>query len=404
MSMTWREAAVEALRRRGQMTIGDVTRAIEEEGLRDLTGQAPEATVATQLYSAVSSGDSRVRLIGAGVFEHTGVSTAPRAKQALGKLELLNPREIWPDEARHFTPWLLENSDYLAEVLGIDLELEQREHAVGAFSLDLLGRDQTHSCPLIVENQLEDTDHRHLGQLLTYAAGTDAKTVVWMSPRFRDEHRQALEYLNEISVGDARFFGVEIRVGVIGNSDAAPLFSLVAQPSDWRARIGTRRGTDEMSPVKAAYLDFWTAYLDRLHAEHPGVTNVRSPQAQNWMTLNYLRKGVSLNGVFVKRDGLCCEMYIDTGSAGANDSVFAALLSQRPEIEAALGEALEWEELPGRRACRIRLQRQGSSRPSDQTAELVAWLMQRHLGFKQVFTPIVRLLPQELWTADEITS
>ena len=119
--------------------------------------------------------------------------------RVLGKLESLNPRKVWPHEAHDFTPWLLDNADALADVLGIDMELSTAEHPVGGYSLDLLGKDLTNNCVLIVENQLTATDHGHLGQILTYAAGTEAKTIVWMATSFREEHRQALDYLNDLA-------------------------------------------------------------------------------------------------------------------------------------------------------------------------------------------------------------
>src|SRR5437667_8314691 len=115
----------------------------------------------------------------------------------LGRLERVDPRLVWGHEADAFTPWLLENADRLAEALGIDLELEAAEHKVGGYSLDLVGRDITNDAVLIVENQLEMTDHSHLGQVLTYAAGTGASTIVWIATAFREEHRQALDWLNE---------------------------------------------------------------------------------------------------------------------------------------------------------------------------------------------------------------
>jgi hypothetical protein len=330
--LTWREAAVQALKGAGSLSVAAITSRVELLGLRPLTGATPEATVGAQLYSAVQSGDPRIRLVGPGLFEHTGSVAVERTRGVMGRLEFVSPRDVWVDEARDFTPWLLENADYLAEVLGIDLDLDEREHGIGSFSLDLLGRDHTHGCALIVENQLEETDHRHLGQLLTYAAGTDAMTVVWVAPRFRDEHRQALEYLNHISSGEARFFGVEVRVGVIGDSDPAPIFAVVAQPSDWRAQVKAQKVADALSPTKAAYLQFWTAYLERLHDSHPGFTKVRSPQPGNWMTLNFLRRGVGLNGVF-PNGRLGCEIYIDAGNADANVAIFAALRQQRESIE-----------------------------------------------------------------------
>lgn len=115
----------------------------------------------------------------------------------LGRLEGVEVRTVWVHEARDFTPWLLEHADHLAETLGIDLELEQSEHPVGGFSLDLVGRDLTNDAVLIVENQLAGTDHNHLGQILTYAAGTDASSIVWIATSFREEHRQAIDWLNE---------------------------------------------------------------------------------------------------------------------------------------------------------------------------------------------------------------
>ena len=114
----------------------------------------------------------------------------------IGRLEFVELRDVWPHEALSFTPWLLENADVLEAVLGIELQIDEPEHAVGSFSLDLLGRDLTHDATLIVENQIEATDHSHLGQLVTYAAGTDAHTVVWVAKAFREEHRQALDWLN----------------------------------------------------------------------------------------------------------------------------------------------------------------------------------------------------------------
>jgi hypothetical protein len=130
--------------------------------------------------------------------------------QELSKLVPLDPREVWPNEAHDYTPWLLANADALAEVLGIDIELTENEHPVGGFALDLLGTDLTNDCVLVVENQLTQSDHTHLGQIVTYSAGTDAKTIVWMATSFREEHRQALDWLNAVTEGNARFFGVEI--------------------------------------------------------------------------------------------------------------------------------------------------------------------------------------------------
>src|SRR5829696_9348086 len=136
----------------------------------------------------------------------------------LGKLEHVDPRLVWTHEAHEFTPWLLANADRLSEALGIDLELEAAEHGVGGYSLDLVGRDITNDAVLIVENQLATTDHTHLGQVLTYAAGTGASTIVWIATEFREEHRQALDWLNEQTGEETHFFGIELQVARIGES------------------------------------------------------------------------------------------------------------------------------------------------------------------------------------------
>jgi hypothetical protein len=395
--ITWREAAIEALNGAGPLTVQQVTERIGSSGLRPLTGLTPEASVGAQLYSAIQDGDPRVRQVGPGTFEHTGSSAAAPTHQDLARLEFMDIRTVWPDEARHFTPWLLQNADRLEAELGIEIELERSEHPVGTFSLDLFGRDHTHECPLIVENQLEETDHRHLGQLLTYAAGTDALTVVWIAASFRDEHRQALEYLNDLAGDNARFFGLMIQAAVIGDSPPAPVFTRLVEPSNWRAQVRAQQSTSRMSEIQALYLEFWTTYLERLHAEKPGVTNVRAPQAQNWMGLNFLGRGLSVNAVFIREGQLTCELYIDAGDADVNTAIFRALRELEVELARELDQDLEWQELPQRRACRIRAAIPGSVRGGNEQSELIDWLLTTHPRFTEVFRPVVATLSDSLW-------
>lgn len=172
---------------------------------------------------------------------------------ALGKLVQIDPRTVWQHEAHHFTPWLLENADRLAEALGIDLELEAAEHAVGGYSLDLIGKDITNDAILVVENQLETTGHSHLEQVLTYAAGTAATTIVWLATQFREEHRQALDWLNENTGEDVHFFGVELQLVQIADSTPAPLLNLVAQPNDWQKQVRAATSAGAITAKGALY-------------------------------------------------------------------------------------------------------------------------------------------------------
>ena len=167
------------------------------------------------------------------------------AELTLGKLTREPPHDIWANEAKDFTPWLAKNISLLNEVLGLELEIEQREAPVGAFAVDLFGKEVGTGRPVIIENQLEKTDHTHLGQLLTYAAGLDAGIVIWVSPDVRDEHREAIHWLNG-QTGDAvAFFAVELEMLRIDGSLPAPRFNVVAEPSGFqRAISGGRNQAD----------------------------------------------------------------------------------------------------------------------------------------------------------------
>jgi hypothetical protein len=314
----------------------------------------------------------------------------------LGRLKSLDPRSVWPHEAHDFTPWLLDNADALADVLGLDIELSAAEHPVGGFALDLVGRDMTNNCVLIVENQLSATDHTHLGQLLTYAAGTDARTVVWLALVFREEHRQALDYLNELVGEDARFFGVEIGVVRIGNSEPAPLFKLRAQPNDWHAQVAAAAKTTSKQAGKAPlYEAFWTRFLGRVRTEHPDWTNARKPQTSNWLAMPCPFKGGPYYAVSFPQGGkLRNELYIDFGDADANAALFDRLAAIKEEIEASYGAALVWEDLPGKRACRIADYSDGDVSNGDKFDQYIDWFFDTGTRLRAALDAAARRLGQ----------
>lgn len=279
------------------------------------------------------------------------IPMSTEGQPGLGHLEHISPREAWQNEPRDFTPWLLANASYLEEALGIEVELAANEHPVGAFSLDLIGRDRSNDARLIVENQLEATDHTHLGQIITYAAGTDASTIVWIATDFRDEHRQALDWLNENTGEDLRFFGLRLALVRIGDSPLAPVFEMAAQPNDWQKTV--RAATRQPNERGAQYQAFWERFLARLRAEHPTWSRARKGPMSSWFSMSGPVSGTSLNPVFAARRRLRHEIYIDTGEADTNDQLFQQLLDNRAALEAGYGRALVFEELPNRRACRV---------------------------------------------------
>jgi hypothetical protein len=305
----------------------------------------------------------------------------------------VDPRAIWSHEALDFTPWLLENAEFLAETLGIELQLTANEHPVGGYSLDLIGHDLTNDCTLIVENQLATTDHSHLGQLLTYAAGTDAATVVWIATQFREEHRQAVSYLNEVAGENARFFAIELNVVRIGDSQAAPLFKLVAEPNDWHALVSaSAKAIQSTSGKGALYLSYWEKFLTQLHETLPGWSKVRKPQSANWMELHWIRAGVRFSVSFAQNKRLRAELYLDTGNAEETTAVYDLLERQRQDVEAAFGDQLEWDPLPGKRACRIAIYSDGDVADEDAHETYVRWMLDKVTRLRRAF-PVSRFDP-----------
>lgn len=313
----------------------------------------------------------------------------------LGRLEHVDPRLVWTHEAHDFTPWLLQNADRLAEALGIDLELEAAEHAVGGYSLDLVGRDLTNDAVLIVENQLDTTDHSHLGQVLTYAAGTAASTIVWIATAFREEHRQALDWLNENTSEDTHFFGIELQVVRIGESLSAPLFNVVAEPNDWQKQVRVATQAGAVSGKGTLYVQFWSRFLDRVHAQHPDWTNSRRAGSQNWFEMKSPIKGCGISSSFAQGGRLRHELYIDSGDGDRNLELFEYFQGNREQIEAAYGTPLSWEELPNRRACRV-ADYSENSRITDEERyeEFIDWFIGAGVRLRMALTSIAPPPPQ----------
>lgn len=277
-------------------------------------------------------------------------------ESSLGRLERVDLPTIWKNEATEFTLWLAEsqNLEILSNTLGIDLELEAREKAVGPFRADIICKDIGTESWVLIENQLGRTDHIHLGQLLTYAAGLQAVSIVWLAARFTDEHRAALDWLNKITQEDFRFFGLEIELWKIDESAAAPKFNIVSMPNDWSRSVAqATRAMDgaELSERRIKQREYWTGLQNMLDIQGGPVAGNRKPQPQGWMAYPIGRVGFNLGAVTDRvRKRIRVELYI----AGEDAKERLALLEQdREEIEQVLGFPLEWEELPEARDSRV---------------------------------------------------
>lgn len=207
-------------------------------------------------------------------------------KQPLSHIEKVDLREVWANEAYDFTQWLAEeeNLNALGEVIGIDLELIETESPVGSFSADIYAMESDSNRRVIIENQLEETDHKHLGQIITYAAGKGAQLVVWIVAKANDQHKQAIEWLNEHTDSEFGFFLIEIEVLKIGDSMAAPRFNIVEQPNDWAKAI---KQSESLSEGKKLYLQYWQRYeqLAKHDFAFMKVFSPRKPRPQSWTSL-----------------------------------------------------------------------------------------------------------------------
>jgi hypothetical protein len=322
--------------------------------------------------------------------------TAETRSTSLGRLSRVDLREIWISEAIDFTPWLArpENLAVLSETLGIDLELHAQERPVGPFRADILCKDIGTDHWVLIENQLERTDHSHLGQLLTYASGLEAVTVVWIAARFTEEHRATLDWLNKITDESFRFFGLEVELWRIGDSPAAPKFNIVSKPNDWSQSVAqAARIIDDadLSETRITQRQYWAALHQVLDEAAGPISGNRKPQPQSWMAYRIGRSGFNLGAVMIRpKNQIRAELYISGDSA---KTLFGLLKRQKDAIEGELGYPLEWEELPSRRDCRI------SSYLNEVDPEDEAdwhrqheWLARRLNDMHRVFAPRVSAL------------
>lgn len=309
--------------------------------------------------------------------------------QDLGTIEKVDIREVWPTEPGHFTPWLGDNLDKLGAEIGLDLELVETEAQVGPFRLDVRAQDANIRVEVIIENQFGHTDHSHLGQLLTYASGFDAGVVVWIAENFRDEHREALDYLNHRTGEDTQFFGVEVELWKIGDSLPAVNFNLVSTPNEWSKQSLVRQhsATGNSMVRGEQYREFYQTLVDTMRDVHK-FTNRKKAGTRAYCTFPTGQTGFSyapyLTASNMNRARV--ELYLDS-DRDRNKTCFDLLVSDREDIETELGELL-WERLDDKKSCRISIARQGSIDDDDETlVEIRDWMVDRLLKFKEVFGP-----------------
>ena len=302
----------------------------------------------------------------------------------LGTLKRLDLREYWKHEALEFTRWLSEpeNIALLSDEVGIGIEVMQTEASVGRFNVDILAQEENTGRKIIIENQLETTDHTHLGQLITYAAGLEAQYIIWIVREVREEHRQAVDWLNEHTDEDISLFLLALELWQIGSSDPAPKFSIVSRPNEWKKSVRTSAQDGDLTDTKTKQLEFWQQLKEFAVDKHPEL-RLRTPRPQHWYDVSIGRSDCHVCFIADSRENqVRCELYIPDSK-----DLFKALLSAGPQIEKelALDDPLDWQELPGKKAARIRALHDFIFADPSTWTEAFQWLSETALKFKKVF-------------------
>lgn len=309
------------------------------------------------------------------------------AAKEIGRLEQVDLREVWAHEAYDLTRWLADgdNLDVLSQTIGVNLLDVQIEVSVGRYQVDILAEDEA-GRRIIIENQLESSDHDHLGKLVTYAAGLDASVAVWVVKIAREEHEQAIHWLNENSPDDVGFFLIQLEAWKIGDSAPAPRFNIIAQPNNWAREVKQTSGGRAVTSMKLFQAEFFELVRELGLERASNVKSWAKALPQNWYTVAIGRSGVHVT--------LTLNSFANSVSAELtimdDKPLFSKLRDEsRALIEAELGYEMEWLELPAKKVSRIVRRRDGDIRDDSQREELALWLVDSADNLARVFQKYV---------------
>lgn len=269
---------------------------------------------------------------------------------AIGKLEEVDIRELWKHEQYDFSEWLSkkENIENLNDILGLTLVDISKETYVGSYRCDLFAKDETTGIKVIIENQLEMSNHDHLGKIITYASGLDAKVIVWIVKEAREEHRSAIEWLNNNTNSNINFFLIEIHAYKIGNSDNAPMFQVIEQPNNFIKNNKSINSNDTMNKSQSQRLEFWNQFNNVL-VERGKPFNVRKATTDHWYNVAIGTSDAHIDITLVNKGSVVgVELYITD-----NKELFDKLYQRKDEIDKDLGFKLDWRRLNNSKASRI---------------------------------------------------
>ncbi|WP_027066152.1 DUF4268 domain-containing protein [Maribacter sp. Hel_I_7] len=294
----------------------------------------------------------------------------------LGKLNKVNLREYWAHEALDFTQWLAkeENIQLLSDEIGVSLVNVRPEEAIGRYNVDLVATDEDSERKVIIENQLEYTDHKHLGQIITYASGYNASMIIWIVKEVREEHQKAMEWLNNNTSADLSFFLIRMELWQIGDSPFAPKFHIIVEPNDWaKALQESTTATKELTDTKLSQLDFWKQFMDYAKSNNTILRIGRKARAQHWYNISFGTSDAHIALTISTRDNvIASSIYISR-----SPELFDKFKLNKEAIEEGLGFSLEWQELEGRLASRITVGRNADLKNEEEWETYFSWLLEK---------------------------
>lgn len=306
----------------------------------------------------------------------------------IGKIERIPLRNVWKHEARDFNRWIRENIDVLNDVIDLNLLNPECEHSAGAFSVDLVAEDEGGN-PVIIENQLDKSNHDHLGKIITYLVAVDAKTAIWIVSNPRPEHVNAISWLNETS--SANFYLIKVEAIKIGDSVPAPLLTLIVGPSEEGIEVGKTK--KEFAERHILRHKFWTELLKYAKEKTKLHANI-SPNYYNWIGTSAGKHGLAYNYT-VRQNEAIVELYIDRGKDrdDENKKIFDALYKNRDEIENIFADELDWQRLENKRACRIcKTIEEGGYRDEEKWQEIFEKMIDTMIRLDKAFKPYIHKL------------
>ena len=305
----------------------------------------------------------------------------------LGKMNKVDLRKAWKHEALDFTTWLAqeENLALLSDEIGIGIRLIQTEAKVGNFNVDILAEEENTGRKIIIENQLETTNHDHLGKIITYASGHDANIIIWIVKDVREEHRQAVDWLNDHTDENVNFFAISLELWQIGDSPFAPKFQIISRPNEWAKAIKKSTGQGELTETKVLQYEFWNKFKEYVQ-ERKSKLRLRKTYPQHWYDVSFGSSEAHIALTINTQDNLLgCEIYIPNSK-----DLFIELAKNKEDIEKELGIRLVWMELEGKKAARIKYARDGDINDSSKWNEYFEWLKENSELFQRVFGKYIK--------------